>query len=94
MQACNHPYLVPDCEPGETGINPQAEQKALVAASSKMALLHRLLPKLKAAGRRVLLLSQMTKVAAHCLDSACILTAVGRPAASLVSLLGVGPVFA
>ena len=50
--------------PTESGADPLADAHTLVHASSKLALLHVLLPKLKAAGRRVLLLSQMSKVRA------------------------------
>ncbi|KAH8925020.1 hypothetical protein BT69DRAFT_21262 [Atractiella rhizophila] len=52
-----HPYLVsPDIEP--TNLSPEQEHLSLVEASSKLTLLHRLLPKLKQRGHRVLLFTQ------------------------------------
>lgn len=52
-QICNHPYLLAD----EWSVAPD-----LIRSSGKFEVLHRLLPKLVIAGRRVLLFSQMTSV--------------------------------
>ncbi len=52
-KCCNHPYLFQDR---------YTVDEAMVRASGKLELLDRLLPKLKAAGHRVLLFSQMTQM--------------------------------
>lgn len=52
-KCCNHPFLFQD----SYSIN-----HSLVSASGKLELLDRILPKLKAAGHRVLLFSQMTSM--------------------------------
>jgi SNF2 family DNA or RNA helicase len=52
-QVCNHPYLLSD----EWSVAPD-----LIRSSGKFEVLHRLLPKLVIAGRRILLFSQMTSV--------------------------------
>ena len=52
-QICNHPYLLAD----EWSVAPD-----LIRSSGKFEILHRLLPKLVIAGRRILLFSQMTSV--------------------------------
>ncbi|CAO2172280.1 unnamed protein product [Urochloa humidicola] len=56
-KCCNHPFLFEGHETKE-----QAEDVflSLVAASGKLQLLHKLLPKLKERGNRVLIFSQMT----------------------------------
>ncbi|KAL6614067.1 hypothetical protein ACP70R_036337 [Stipagrostis hirtigluma subsp. patula] len=56
-KCCNHPYLFPGQESKQ-----QAENifDSLVAASGKLQLLHKLLPRLKERGNRVLIFSQMT----------------------------------
>ncbi|SCV72600.1 BQ2448_4137 [Microbotryum intermedium] len=52
-----HPYITaPEIEP--RGVGPQQELTNLIEASSKFVLLSKLLPKLKAAGHRVLIFSQ------------------------------------
>mmetsp|Transcript_14910 Transcript_14910/g.22432 ORF Transcript_14910/g.22432 Transcript_14910/m.22432 type:complete len:1326 (+) Transcript_14910:95-4072(+) len=52
-KVCNHPYLF---------LNDWPTDDDLVRASGKFELLDRMLPKLKAAGHRVLMFSQMTQV--------------------------------
>jgi SWI/SNF-related matrix-associated actin-dependent regulator of chromatin subfamily A member 5 len=54
---CNHPYLFKDGEPDPANTT----TKELVQASGKLALLDRLLIKLKKAGHRVCIFSQFTK---------------------------------
>lgn len=54
-KACNHPNLHLETEE-------QCIQEGLIRASGKVELMDRLLPKLKAAGHRVLIFSQMTKM--------------------------------
>ncbi|TPX33778.1 hypothetical protein SmJEL517_g03416 [Synchytrium microbalum] len=54
-KCCNHPYLFPDSEP-----EPTVSGEHLVSASSKMVLLDKLLTKLKAEGKQVLIFSQFT----------------------------------
>ncbi|KAM0925849.1 hypothetical protein ACQ4PT_003771 [Festuca glaucescens] len=59
-KCCNHPYLFPGLE-----LNQRAAEDvflSLVSASGKLQLLHKLLPKLKERGNRVLIFSQMTKM--------------------------------
>lgn len=53
---CNHPYLF-EAETGAT-----FPQEHLIRTSGKFALLDRILPKLRAAGHRVLIFSQMTQL--------------------------------
>jgi SWI/SNF-related matrix-associated actin-dependent regulator of chromatin subfamily A member 5 len=57
-KVCNHPYLFDGAEPGP----PYSDGPHLWESSGKMMLLHKLLPKLKAKGSRVLIFSQMTRV--------------------------------
>eukprot|EP00762_Andalucia_godoyi_P004324 ANDGO_05544.mRNA.1 putative chromatin-remodeling complex ATPase chain len=57
-KCCNHPYLFEGVEPGP----PYTTDMHLITASGKLALLDRLLAKLKAQGSRVLIFSQMTRV--------------------------------
>ena len=57
-KVCNHPYLFSGAEPGP----PYADGPHLWESSGKMQLLNKLLPKLKSAGSRVLIFSQMTRV--------------------------------
>ena len=59
-KCANHPWLVEGYQP-EADLSP-AELAELVESSGKMQLLELLLPKLKAAGHRVLVFSQMTKM--------------------------------
>uniref|UniRef100_A0ACD5WIF7 Uncharacterized protein n=1 Tax=Avena sativa TaxID=4498 RepID=A0ACD5WIF7_AVESA len=59
-KCCNHPYLFPGL-----GVKQHAGEDvflSLVSASGKLQLLHKLLPKLKERGNRVLIFSQMTKM--------------------------------
>lgn len=59
-KCCNHPYLFPGLEVKQH----EGEDvfQSLVSASGKLQLLHKLLPKLKEKGNRVLIFSQMTKM--------------------------------
>jgi SWI/SNF-related matrix-associated actin-dependent regulator of chromatin subfamily A member 5 len=57
-KVCNHPYLFEGAEPGP----PFSDGPHLWENSGKMQLLHKLLPKLKAVGSRVLIFCQMTRV--------------------------------
>jgi len=57
-KVCNHPYLFDGAEPGP----PYTDGPHLWENSGKMMLLHKLLPKLKSNGSRVLIFSQMTRV--------------------------------
>ena len=57
-KCCNHPYLFDGAEEGP----PYSDGPHLWENSGKMMLLHKLLPKLKAKGSRVLIFSQMTRV--------------------------------
>ncbi|KAJ3007875.1 hypothetical protein HKX48_008895 [Thoreauomyces humboldtii] len=54
-KCCNHPYMLPNSEP-----EPFISGEHLVEASSKMVLLDKLLPHLKAGGHRTLLFSGFT----------------------------------
>ena len=56
-KCCNHPYLFLQ----NTDYTP-ATATEVVRASGKLELLHRILPKLRAGGHRILLFSQMTKL--------------------------------
>jgi len=56
-----HPYLVSrELEPTGAELTPESIHKNLVDASTKLKLLHNMLPKLKARGHRVLLFSQVS----------------------------------
>lgn len=57
-KVCNHPYLFEGAEPGP----PYIEGSHLWENCGKLTLLHRLLPRLKAQGSRVLIFCQMTKM--------------------------------
>jgi len=57
-KVCNHPYLFDGVEPGP----PYEDGPHLWESSAKMTLLNKLLPKLQAAGSRVLIFSQMTRM--------------------------------
>lgn len=57
-KVCNHPYLFDGAENGP----PYIDGPHLWENCGKMQLLHKLLPKLKAKGSRVLIFSQMTRV--------------------------------
>ena len=56
-KTCNHPYLFDGAEPGP----PYVDGPHLWENSGKMQLLHKLLPKLKNQGSRVLIFCQMTR---------------------------------
>lgn len=57
-KVCNHPYLFDGAEQGP----PFSDGPHLWENSAKMSLLHKLLPKLKSKGSRVLIFCQMTRV--------------------------------
>jgi len=57
-KVCNHPYLFDGAEEGP----PYTDGPHLWENSGKMQLLHKLLPKLKERGSRVLIFCQMTRV--------------------------------
>lgn len=57
-KCCNHPYLFDGAEPGP----PYTTDAHLVMNCGKMAVLDRLLPRLKEQGSRVLIFSQMTRL--------------------------------
>ncbi|CAC5422274.1 SMARCA5 [Mytilus coruscus] len=57
-KCCNHPYLFTGAEQGP----PYTTGMHLVVNSGKMSVIHKLLPKLKSQGSRVLIFSQMTRV--------------------------------
>ncbi len=56
-KVCNHPYLFDEADP-----NPQSTDESIVEASGKMKVLDMLLRKLQAAGHRVVIFSQFTRV--------------------------------
>lgn len=57
-KVCNHPYLFDGAEKGP----PYVDGPHLWENSGKMLLMHKLLPKLKERGSRVLIFCQMTRV--------------------------------
>jgi len=57
-KVCNHPYLFDGAEKGP----PYSDGPHLWENSGKMLLLHKLLPKLKKNGSRVLIFTQMTRI--------------------------------
>ena len=62
-KVCNHPFLFGEPRDGPSGeYLGVAHPQTLVSASGKFRLLDRLLPRLKQAGHRVLLFSQMTRL--------------------------------
>ncbi|VDK31213.1 unnamed protein product [Dibothriocephalus latus] len=75
-KCCNHPFLIKGAEeaihneeraaaeadPNSTYNEEQAMFNALLNASGKLVLIHKLLPKLKAGGHKVLIFSQMIRV--------------------------------
>jgi ATP-dependent DNA helicase len=63
-KVCNHPFLFGDLRDGTTGesLRSIAEGHMLMSASGKFKLLHRMLPRLKREGSKVLIFSQMTKL--------------------------------
>ena len=56
---CNHPYLFETEDRTMSGLH---EPEHLIRCSGKFVLLDRILPKLRAAGHRVLIFSQMTQL--------------------------------
>lgn len=63
-KVCNHPYLVNGVEEATTASFTEPKQFAehFVAASGKLVLLSKLLPRLRAGGHRVLIFSQMVRL--------------------------------
>eukprot|EP01083_Nonionella_stella_P144660 452020_1 len=63
-KCCNHPWLIDGTIDRECGMHltHQEYMEKTIAASGKMVLLDKLLPKLKREGHRVLIFSQMRKV--------------------------------
>ena len=61
-KVCNHPFLFGDLRDERTGESLREAQggRMLVGASGKFRLLHRMLPRLKREGSKVLIFSQMT----------------------------------
>lgn len=57
-KCCNHPYLFDGAEPGP----PYTTDEHLVYNCGKLAILDKLLPKLREQGSRVLIFSQMTRM--------------------------------
>ena len=57
-KVCNHPYLFEGAEPGP----PYFDGAHIYENAGKMSLVHKLLPKLKAQGSRVLIFCQMTRM--------------------------------
>lgn len=55
-KVCNHPYSLPNVEPQDL---PEEEaHKRRIEASGKLGLLHKMLPRMKERGHRILLFSQ------------------------------------
>lgn len=63
-KVCNHPFLFGDLVDSATGesLREAGDGRVLVSASGKFKLLHRMLPRLKAEGSKVLIFSQMTSL--------------------------------
>ena len=63
-KCCNHPYLIAGVEDKETVDchSYEAHVERMIAASGKLVLLHKLLPKLRREGHQVLIFSQFTMV--------------------------------
>ena len=59
-KACNHPYLFPNAE--SEGLSREEAVKGLIMNSGKMALLDKLLARLRQDGHRVLIFSQMVRM--------------------------------
>ena len=60
-KCCNHPYLIKGVEHAAS-IGGRATAEGRLAASGKLVLLDKLLPKLKSEGHRVLIFSQMVRM--------------------------------
>ena len=63
-KVCNHPFLFGDLLDASTGesLREAGNGRVLVGASGKFKLLHRMLPRLKKEGSKVLIFSQMTSL--------------------------------
>jgi len=63
-KVCSHPFLLPGVEEQMThgASSPEESLKMLVAASGKLVLVDKLLPKLQSGGHRVLIFSQMKMI--------------------------------
>eukprot|EP00494_Astrolonche_serrata_P032410 UN32679 len=63
-KCCNHPFLLKGCEDAVSppGTSDETSYQNLIHSAGKLVLLHKLLPKLKAEGHRVLIFSQMSRV--------------------------------
>ncbi|XP_024084977.1 chromodomain-helicase-DNA-binding protein Mi-2 homolog isoform X4 [Cimex lectularius] len=62
-KCCNHPYLFPAAaQEAPLGPNGSYDLQGIIKASGKLILLSKMLKKLKEAGHRVLIFSQMTKM--------------------------------
>jgi SNF2 family DNA or RNA helicase len=63
-KCCNHPWLIGGAEEKEVpdGCTEHEYYEKTIQASGKMVFLHKLLPKLKRDGHKVLIFSQMKKV--------------------------------
>lgn len=63
-KVCNHPFLFGDLKDASTGesLSEASGGKLLISASGKFKLLHRMLPRLKREGSKVLIFSQMTSL--------------------------------
>eukprot|EP00004_Rigifila_ramosa_P009475 TRINITY_DN2104_c0_g1_i2.p1 TRINITY_DN2104_c0_g1~~TRINITY_DN2104_c0_g1_i2.p1 ORF type:complete len:1491 (+),score=355.43 TRINITY_DN2104_c0_g1_i2:89-4474(+) len=59
-KCCNHPYVFPGAEP--TTSTPSETLRVMIESSGKLALLDRMLEKLKERGHRVLIFSLMTRM--------------------------------
>jgi SNF2 family DNA or RNA helicase len=62
-KVCNHPFLFGDLlDSAGNSISDEARGKMLISASGKFELLHRMLPRLKKEGSKVLIFSQMVSL--------------------------------
>jgi ATP-dependent DNA helicase len=62
-KVCNHPFLFGDLlDSAGNSISDEARGKMLISASGKFKLLHRMLPRLKKEGSKVLIFSQMVSL--------------------------------
>jgi chromodomain-helicase-DNA-binding protein 7 len=64
-KVCSHPFLLPGVEDSVTGggtLTAEESLKTLVAASGKLVLIDKLLPKLRRDGHKVLIFSQMKMI--------------------------------
>jgi chromodomain-helicase-DNA-binding protein 7 len=62
-KCCNHPYLIKGVEEDITATLTTKEEvyNAMIQSSGKLVLVDKLLPKLKQAGHKVLIFSQMVR---------------------------------